>query len=47
MAAFFQLFGSMADTGMIFVSTGLLLILLGWYLERQRRSLVRNMRSAA
>jgi hypothetical protein len=47
LAAFFQLFGSMADTGMIFVSAGLLLILLGWYLERQRRSLVRSMRSAA
>ncbi len=47
LAALFQLFGSMADTGMIFVSTGLLLILLGWYLERHRRSLVRSMRSAA
>jgi uncharacterized membrane protein len=47
LVAYLQLFGSMADTGMIFVSTGLLLILLGWYLERQRRSLVRNMRSAA
>ena len=43
LTAYLQLFGTMADTGLIFVTTGLLLIGMGWYLERQRRSLVRSM----
>ena len=47
LTAYLQLFGTMADTGLIFVSTGVLLIGLGWYLERQRRSLVRSMSATA
>jgi uncharacterized membrane protein len=43
LTAYLQLFGSMMDTGLIFLSTGVFLIALGWYLERQRRSLVQSM----
>lgn len=41
--AYFQLFGSMQTTGMMFVVTGLFLIGLAVYLERKRRSLMRRM----
>ncbi len=40
--AYFQLFGSMQTTGMMFVVTGLFLIGLAVYLERKRRSLIRR-----
>lgn len=41
--AYFQLFGSMQTTGMMFVVTGLFLIGLAVYLERKRRSLMKRM----
>lgn len=40
--AYFQLFGSMQTTGMMFVVTGIFLIGLAVYLERKRRSLLRR-----
>lgn len=43
LVAYFQLFGSMMDTGLIFITTGLLLLVLGWVLERKRRSLIRSL----
>lgn len=41
--AYFQLFGTMQTTGMMFVVTGLFLIGLAVYLERKRRSLMKRM----
>jgi hypothetical protein len=41
--AYFQLFGSMATTGMMFVVGGALLIGLAIYLERKRRALLKRM----
>lgn len=41
--AYFQLFGSMQTTGMMFVITGVFLIGLGVYLERKRRALLKRM----
>jgi uncharacterized membrane protein len=41
--AYFQLFGSMQTTGMMFVITGVFLIGLGIYLERKRRVLMKRM----
>lgn len=43
--AYFQLFGSMATTGLMFLSSGVLFIVLAIYLERKRRSLLQRMRS--
>lgn len=43
MTAYFQLFGSMQTTGMMFVVTGVFLIGLAIYLERKRRSLLKRM----
>jgi uncharacterized membrane protein len=43
MTAYFQLFGSMQTTGMMFVVTGVFLIGLSIYLERKRRSLLKRM----
>jgi uncharacterized membrane protein len=45
--AYFQLFGSMQTTGMMFVVTGLFLIGLAVYLERKRRSLMKRMAEPA
>ncbi len=44
--AYFQLFGSMQTTGMMFVVTGIFLIGLAVYLERKRRSLLRRFASS-
>ncbi len=41
--AYFQLFGSMQTTGMMFLVGGIFLIGLAIYLERKRRSLLRRM----
>jgi uncharacterized membrane protein len=41
--AYFQLFGSMENTGLMFVTTGALLIGLAIYLERKRRSILKRM----
>lgn len=41
--AYFQLFGSMENTGMMFVLTGVVLIGLAIYLERTRRSILERM----
>ena len=37
---YFLLFGSMLEGGVFFIVTGLLVLGLGWYLERKRRKLV-------
>ncbi len=42
-AAYFDLFGSMARTGLMFVIGGVLLIGLGIFLEKRRRALVRRL----
>jgi len=47
LTAYLQLFGTMADTGLVFLSAGGLLIGMGWYLERRRRALLRSMSAAA
>ena len=41
--AYFQLFGSMENTGMLFVTTGAVLIGLAIYLERKRRAMLKRM----
>jgi uncharacterized membrane protein len=41
---YFLLFGTMLQGGVFFIVTGLLIIGLGWYLERKRRSLVGTVR---
>ena len=41
--AYFQLFGSMENTGMLFVMTGAVLLGLAIYLERKRRSILKRM----
>ncbi len=43
-AAYLNLFGSMATTGLMFVISGVLLIVFGIYLENKRRSLVRGLK---
>jgi hypothetical protein len=43
---YFQLFGTMQTTGWMFVITGLFLIGLAFYLERQRRILMKRMNAA-
>jgi hypothetical protein len=44
---YFLLFGTMLQGGVFFIVTGLLIIGLGWYLERKRRSLVGAVRKEA
>ena len=41
---YFLLFGSMLEGGVFFIVTGLVVLGLGWYLERKRRSLVGRVR---
>jgi uncharacterized membrane protein len=41
--AYFQLFGSMENTGMLFVTTGAVLLGLAIYLERKRRAMLKRM----
>lgn len=43
--AYFELFGTMAFTGLVFVAGGVLLITLAVLLERQRRRLIRRMKA--
>ena len=45
-AAYCDLLGSMARTGMMFVVSGVFLILFGVYLEKKRRNLMRQIKSA-
>jgi len=42
-AAYFDLFGSMARTGVMFLISGIFLIVFGVYLEKKRRGLMRRM----
>ncbi|MGB8370459.1 MAG: DUF2157 domain-containing protein [Limisphaerales bacterium] len=42
LAAYFDLFGSMARTGLMFVVSGVFLILFGVYLEKKRRKLMKQ-----
>ena len=44
--AYFGLFGTMARTGLMFVVSGVFLILFGVYLEKKRRSLMRQINTA-
>ena len=44
---YFLLFGTMLDGGVFFIVTGLLVLGLGWYLERKRRTLVGTVRKEA
>lgn len=41
---YFLLFGTMLEGGVFFIVTGLVILGLGWYLERKRRSLVDRVR---
>jgi uncharacterized membrane protein len=43
MTRYFDLIGRMMNNGLVFVGAGLLLLAMGWLLERQRRSLVSAM----
>ena len=45
-SAYFGLFGTMAFTGMMFLLTGVFLILFGVYLESQRRQLMQQIKSS-
>jgi uncharacterized membrane protein len=45
-SAYLQLFGTMFDTGLVFLAGGVLLILLSIFLERKRRSLMRRLKGA-
>lgn len=45
LAAYFDLFGSMARTGAMFLISGLFLIVFGVYLEKKRRNLMRHIKS--
>jgi uncharacterized membrane protein len=44
-AAYFDLFGSMARTGVMFLISGIFLIVFGIYLEKKRRGLMRRMKT--
>jgi len=44
-AAYFDLFGSMARTGVMFLISGIFLIVFGVYLERKRRKLMKQIKS--
>ena len=41
---YFLLFGTLLEGGVFFIVTGLVVLGLGWYLERKRRSLVGRVR---
>jgi len=45
-AAYLGLFGSMAFTGMMFVASGVFLIVFGVYLEKRRRKLMLQIKAA-
>lgn len=45
LAAYFDLFGSMARTGVMFLISGIFLIVLGVYLEKKRRKLMKQIKS--
>ena len=45
-SAYFGLFGTMAMTGLMFVVSGVFLILFGVYLEKKRRSLMKKIKAA-
>jgi phosphatidylserine synthase len=45
-AAYLGLFGTMAFTGMMFVVSGIFLILFGVYLEKKRRKLMKQIKAA-
>ena len=45
LAAYCDLFGSMARTGVMFLISGIFLMVFGVYLEKKRRSLMRRMKS--
>jgi len=45
-SAYFGLFGTMARTGLMFVVSGVFLILFGVYLEKKRRSMMRQIKTA-
>ena len=45
-SAYFGLFGTMARTGLMFVVSGVFLILFGVYLEKKRRSLMQQIKTA-
>ena len=47
LTSYFQLFGSMAETGLFFVVSGVLLIGFGVYLEKKRRSLMQRLRETS
>ena len=44
-AAYFSLFGSMARTGLMFLITGIFLIVFGVYLEKKRRKLMKQIKA--
>lgn len=44
-AAYFDLFGSMARTGVMFLLSGIFLIVFGVYLEKKRRKLMKQIKS--
>ena len=46
-SAYFGLFGTMARTGLMFVVSGIFLIVFGVYLEKKRRKFIRQMRLPA
>lgn len=46
LAAYVTLFGSMATTGLMFVFSGIFLIVFGIYLERKRRKLISRIRTS-
>lgn len=45
-SAYLQLFGTMFDTGLVFLAGGVLLILLSIFLERKRRALMRRLKAS-
>ena len=45
LAAYCDLFGSMSRTGLMFVASGVFLILFGVYLEKKRRTLMKQIKS--
>jgi uncharacterized membrane protein len=45
LAAYFGLFGSMARTGVMFLISGVFLMVFGVHLEKKRRGLMRRMKS--
>ncbi len=43
--AYFQLFGTMGTTGLMFIVTGLFLVGMAFFLERKRRALIKGMKA--